>query len=55
MDEFLYKDETYRIIGVCFEVYNEKTCGFLEPVYQECLDIELSLHTKEVATVGEMD
>jgi hypothetical protein len=55
MDEFLYKDETYRIIGACFEVYNEKGCEFLEPVYQECLDIELSLHTREVAAVGEMD
>ncbi|MFV1963892.1 MAG: GxxExxY protein [Pirellulaceae bacterium] len=43
MDEFLYKDESYRIIGACFEVYNEKGCGFLEPVYQECLEIELSL------------
>jgi GxxExxY protein len=43
MDEFLFKDETYRIIGACFEVYNEKGCGFLEPVYQECLEIELGL------------
>ena len=43
MDEFLYKDETYRIIGACFEVYNEKGCGFLEAVYQECLEIELAL------------
>jgi len=33
MDEFLYKDDTYRIIGACFEVYNEKGCGFLESVY----------------------
>ena len=43
MDEFLYKEETYRIIGCCFEVYNEKGCDFLEPVYQECLEIELDL------------
>jgi GxxExxY protein len=43
MDEFLYEKETYRIIGACFEVYNEKGCGFLEPVYQECLEIELGL------------
>ena len=43
MDDFLYKEETYRIIGCCFEVYNEKGCGFLEPVYQECLDIEFGL------------
>lgn len=41
MEEFKYKDETYKIIGACFEVYNEKGCGFLESVYQECLEYEL--------------
>jgi len=41
--EILLKDEAYAIIGACFEVYNDKGCGFLEPVYQECLEIELQL------------
>ena len=40
MNELLYKDETYKIIGACFEVYKKMGCGFLEPVYQECLEIE---------------
>ena len=40
MTEIVYKNESYTIIGACFEVYNEKGCGFLEPVYQECLGIE---------------
>jgi GxxExxY protein len=40
--EIVYKDESYRIIGACFEVYNDKGCGFLEAVYQECLQIELA-------------
>ena len=40
MTEIIYKKESYAIIGACFEVYNEKGCGFLEPVYQECLGIE---------------
>ncbi len=40
MTEIIYKQESYRIIGSCFEVYNDKGCGFLEPVYQECLGIE---------------
>jgi GxxExxY protein len=40
MTEIIYKTESYGIIGACFEVYNEKGCGFLEPVYQECLGIE---------------
>ncbi len=30
-------------MGACFEVYNDKGCGFLEPVYQECLEIEFGL------------
>ncbi len=41
--EILYKEESYRIVGACFEVYREKGCGFLEAVYQECLEIELRL------------
>ena len=40
MTEIIYKKESYAIIGACFEVYNEKGCGFLEPVYPECLAIE---------------
>lgn len=43
MNDFPHKDETYRIIGACFEVYKEKGCGFLEPVYQECVEIEFDL------------
>ena len=42
-EKFLYKDETYKIIGACFEVYKEKGCGFLEAVYQECLEIEFEM------------
>jgi GxxExxY protein len=36
----LFKEESYRIMGACFEVYKEKGCGFLEAVYQECLAME---------------
>ena len=36
----LFKTESYRIMGACFEVYKEKGCGFLEAVYQECLALE---------------
>jgi GxxExxY protein len=43
MTEILFKDEAYKIVGACFEVYNEQGCGFVEPVYQECLEIELGL------------
>ncbi len=39
--ELLYKDESYLIRGAVFEVYREMGCGFLEAVYQECLEKEL--------------
>jgi GxxExxY protein len=39
--ELIYKDESYAIIGACMVVYKGKGCGFLEPVYHECLEIEL--------------
>src|SRR6266536_1357113 len=39
--ELIYKDESYAIIGACFNVYKDKGCGFHEPVYHECLEIEL--------------
>lgn len=42
-NSFPFKDETHKILGACFEVYNEKGCGFLEPVYQECLELEFDL------------
>jgi GxxExxY protein len=41
--ELLYRAESYKIIGACFEVYKEKGSGFVEPVYQECLELELGL------------
>ena len=39
----VYKDESYAIMGACFEVYRETGCGFVEPVYQECLEIEFEI------------
>ena len=36
----IYRDECYHIVGAYFEVYNDKGCGFLESVYQECLEME---------------
>jgi GxxExxY protein len=40
MAELLFKNESFAIRGAVFEVYNEMGSGFLEPVYQECLEIE---------------
>lgn len=41
MGKIIYKEESYKIMGACFEVYKTMGCGFLEDVYQECLAIEL--------------
>jgi GxxExxY protein len=38
--EIMYKEESYLVMGACFEVYRSMGCGFLESVYQECLEIE---------------
>jgi len=40
MNELIHREECYRVMGACFEVYKEKGCGFLEAVYQECLELE---------------
>ena len=42
-EDLIYKDECYRIVGACFEVYKEKGCGYSEPIYQESLGIEFEL------------
>jgi GxxExxY protein len=41
LNELIYRDESYQIMGACFEVYKTMGCGFLEAVYQECLEMEL--------------
>ena len=41
-EKILYRDETFQIQGAIFEVYKEMGCGFLEAVYQECLEIEFT-------------
>ncbi len=60
--EFLFKEESYAIRGAIFEVYKEMGPGFLEAVYQECLEKEfkrqnipfLSQHLLRLSYKGEM-
>ncbi|GGE18554.1 GxxExxY protein [Psychroflexus salis] len=37
--EFIYKEESYKIIGRCMEVHNELGHGFLEIVYKDALEL----------------
>lgn len=43
MNNIIHADESYKIMGACFEVFREKGSGFLEPVFQECLEFELQM------------
>ncbi len=43
MTDIIHAEESYKIIGACFEVYKEKGCGFLEAVFQECMQLELGM------------
>lgn len=36
----VFKEESYKIVGAAFKVYNGLGHGFLEVVYQEALEIE---------------
>jgi GxxExxY protein len=53
--ELLYKEEAYAILGACFEVYNDKGCGFLEAVYQECLELELGFRALPFQPQAELE
>ncbi|MBW6515728.1 MAG: GxxExxY protein [Candidatus Cloacimonetes bacterium] len=42
IQDLLFGQECYQIIGACYTVHNELGNGFLEPVYQEALSIEMA-------------
>ncbi|MEO6671436.1 MAG: GxxExxY protein [Ferruginibacter sp.] len=42
MSEIVYKDESYAIIGLCMEVYNQLGHGFSEIVYKDALELEFN-------------
>ena len=43
MSNLRFEEETFAIRGAVFEVYRVMGCGFLEAVYQECLEKELAV------------
>ena len=40
MDDLIYREESYKIVGCCMEVHKHLGCGFKEAVYQEALERE---------------
>ena len=42
MKNLLYKKECYAIQGAIYNVYNNLGSGFLEAVYQECLELKFA-------------
>lgn len=40
-DAFLFKEDTYKVIGICMEVHRELGHGFLEIVYKDAIEYEL--------------
>lgn len=47
MDTLLYREDVFKIVGAAIEVHTELGNGFLEPVYQRALEIELGLRKIE--------
>lgn len=43
MGNIIYKEQSYKIIGLCMEVHNNLGKGFLEVVYKDALEYELRL------------
>ena len=42
--EILYKEEAYKIIGICMEVHRELGIGFSEVIYKDAMEIEFQRH-----------
>jgi len=42
MNNPIYKDESFKIIGLCIEVYNNLGKGFIEIVYKDALEYEFT-------------
>ncbi|MBM6992271.1 MAG: GxxExxY protein [Prevotella sp.] len=41
-DNYLYQEESYKIIGAALNVHKSLGCGFLEAVYGDALEIEFA-------------
>ena len=44
MTQLVYKEESYKIIGLCMEVHKELGRGLLEIVYKDALEYEFKIN-----------
>ena len=44
MDELICREESYKIVGICMDIYNTLGMGFDEVVYKDALEIEFKRH-----------
>jgi GxxExxY protein len=49
MDKIVYKEESYKTIGICMDVHRELGQGFLEIVYKDALEYEFRKKNIEFA------
>ena len=42
MDDIIYKEESYKITGICMDIHNNLGKGFLEIVYKDALEYEFN-------------
>lgn len=40
MTEIIFKEESYKIVGICMEVHRQLGMGFKEAVYKDALELE---------------
>lgn len=50
----MFKEEGYRLMGAAFEVYNELGYGLSEEIYQQSLEVELTLRAIPFRTKHEL-
>lgn len=41
-EKIIFKEESYKIIGICMKVHRNLGAGFLEAVYEEAIEKELN-------------
>jgi GxxExxY protein len=54
MEEYIYKEENYQIVGVLFEVHRNLGKGFSEIVYKDAIEYEFqeqSINMKEKKSI----